>query len=75
MDLGADMMRDETNDSFAVGGRQPFARVRQPIRQPVDPDAAIRIEHDLDDRRIFEPCRDRGSQRGAQHARATRDCF
>jgi hypothetical protein len=63
------MMRDEANDPFAVGWRQPPTRVRQPIRQPVDSDAPIRVEHDLDDRRIFKPCRDRGSQSRAQHAR------
>ena len=56
-------------------GASHVARVRQPIGQPVDPDAAIRIEHDLDNRRIFKPCRDRRSQRGAQHARAARNRF
>jgi hypothetical protein len=30
--LGPDMMRDEANDSFAVGWRQALARVRKPIR-------------------------------------------
>jgi hypothetical protein len=69
------MMGDEADDPFAVGWRQPCARVRQPIGQPVDPDASIRIEHDLDNRRVFKPRGDRRPQRGAQHARAARDCF
>jgi hypothetical protein len=75
MDFGADVMGDKADDPFAIGWRQPFAGLRKPIRQPVDPDAAIRIEHDLNDARIFKPCRDRRPQRGAQHARAARDCF
>jgi hypothetical protein len=49
--------------------------VCQPFGQPVDPDAAIRIEHDLDNRRVFKPRGDRRPQRGTQHARATSDCF
>jgi len=48
VDLGPDMMRNEANDPFTV-------RWRQELRQPVDPNAAIRIEHDLDDDRIFKP--------------------
>jgi hypothetical protein len=43
VDLGADVMRDKTDDPFAVGRSQALARVRKPIRQPVDPDAAIGI--------------------------------
>ncbi len=39
MHLGADMMGDKAIDPLSAGRRQPFARVRQPIRQPVDPDA------------------------------------
>jgi hypothetical protein len=56
MDLRPDMMGDQANDPFTVRWRQALARVRQPVRQPVDPDAPIRIEQDLDDARIFEPC-------------------
>jgi hypothetical protein len=63
--LGPDMMRDEANDSFAAGWCQALARVRKPIRQPVDPDAAIGIEYAFDDRRVFEPFLDRGSERRA----------
>lgn len=70
MDLGPDMMRDKANDPFTIGWDQLFAGVRKPIRQSVDPDAPVRIEHDLDDRRILEPSGDCGSQRGAQHAGA-----
>ena len=53
MDLGPNMMGDEANDPLAVSGRQPFACVQKSILQPVDPDAAIRIEHDFDDAGIF----------------------
>ena len=75
MDFGADVMGDEANDSLSIGRRQPCARVRQPIGQPVDPDASIRIEHDLDNRRVFKPRGDHRPQRGAQHAGATRNRF
>jgi len=64
------MMRDKAKNSFAVSWRQPLARDRKSIRQTVDPDAAIRIEHDFDDAKIFKPCRDRQPQRCAQHAGA-----
>ena len=66
------MMRDKADDPFAVGLRQALARVRKPLRQPVDPDAAIRIEHDLDDTRIFEPCRYRGCPNAVCSIRAPR---
>jgi hypothetical protein len=68
--LGPDMVRDKANDSFAVSWRQPLTRVRKSIRQTVDSDAAIRIEHDFDDAKISKPCRDRQPQRCAQHAGA-----
>jgi hypothetical protein len=75
MDLGADVMGDKANNPFAIGRRQPFAGVRKPIGEPVDPDAAIRIKHNFDDAGIFKPYRYRGSQSRAQHARAARNHF
>lgn len=50
MDFGADMVRDEANDALAVGGRQPFTRVGESLRQAVDPEPPIGVEHHLDDR-------------------------
>jgi hypothetical protein len=60
-----DMMGDEADDPFAVGWRQPFARVVKPVRKPFDPDAAIWIEHDLNDRGVFAPSCDCCPQCGA----------
>jgi hypothetical protein len=65
MALGPDMMGDEANDPLAVTGPQPFACVRKSILPPVDPDAAIRIEHDFDDAGTFKPCRDRRRARSS----------
>ena len=73
MDLGADMVRDEPDDPFAVGRRQPLARIGKPARQPIDPEPPVGVEHHLDDAGVFEERGDRRPERGAQHARAARD--
>ena len=70
MNFGADMMRDETDDAFAIGCTQPCAAIRKASTQAVDPEAAVRIEHDLDDLRVGKPAGDRRSECGLQHARA-----
>src|SRR3546814_15316733 len=64
------MMRDEADDAFAIGGAQPGAAIRDALAEPVDPEAAVRIEHDLDDLRVGKPTGDRRSECGLQHARA-----
>ena len=70
MNLGADMVRYEAHNPLAVSGGQRASAILEPARQPVDPEPAVRIEHHLDDRRVFEEGGDRGAERGAQHARA-----
>jgi len=75
MDLSPDMVRDQPDDPFAIGGRHPAPRIGNPRSQPVDPEPTVGIEHDLDDRRIIEPKRDLWSKCRAQHARTTRGCF
>jgi len=37
MHLRTDVMRDETDDSFAVGSCEPLAGVDQPFCQTIDP--------------------------------------
>src|SRR3546814_14766087 len=67
MNFGADMMRDEADDAFAIGGAQPGAAIRDALAEPVDPEAAVRIEHDLDDLRVEigrASCRERVGQYG-----------
>lgn len=68
MHLGTDMMGDEADDAFAIGGRKSFPRIGQAVREPVDPEPPIGGEHDLDDRGVFQESGDRRPQRGAQHA-------
>lgn len=65
------MVRNQTDDAFAVSDGKLFAGVGEAFAQAVDPEAAIRIEHHLDNRRVFEPCGDVGPQSGSEHARAT----
>ena len=71
MDLDADMVGDQPNDAFGVGGRDAEARVLQSSRKAIDPEPAVGVQHDFGDGRIFEITRDRRAERRAQHARAT----
>ena len=72
MGIDADMVSDQTDNALAVGRRQPLARIGQPFTEPIDPELAVRIEHDFDDGGVGEPSGDRGTERGAQHPRAAR---
>lgn len=75
MDLDADMVSDEAKNALGVCRRDADARVLQPAGEAVDPQPAVGIKHDFDDARVFEVARNRGPQRGAQHARATGEGF
>jgi hypothetical protein len=33
----ANMMRDEADDAFAIGRREPLSRIGQPFGQTIDP--------------------------------------
>ncbi len=57
MNLGADMMRDQAHDALAVGRDRRLAGIGQALRQPVDPEPPIGVEHHLDDRGIFQKAR------------------
>ncbi len=72
MDFRADMMGDQSNNTFAIGGRQPFTGIFEATREPIDPEPAVRIEHDLGNRGLLQPSRDRGPECRSQHACATR---
>src|SRR5258708_37456884 len=54
MHLGADMVGNETHDAFAVGGRQSLPSVSKALGQAIDPQTAIRDEHDLDNGWVFQ---------------------
>ena len=75
MDLRADMVRNQTDDALAVSGGELYARISEAVAQPVDPKTSVRIEHHLDNRRVFEPCGDVGPQRRSEHACATGERF
>lgn len=69
MNFGADMVRDHAHDALAIGGREPFARVGQPLREPVDPETAVGVEHHLDNAGVSEETGDCRAECGPQHAR------
>jgi len=73
MNLGADMMGDQTDDPLAVRRRQYFTRVGKPFGKPVDPEPPIGVEHHLDDRGVFQKPGDRRPEGRAQHARTAKD--
>jgi hypothetical protein len=75
MNFRPDVMGDETHDPLAIRGGQFFTGVCQAFVQPVDPQAAVGIEHHLDDRWILKPGGDRQPERRAQHPRAARGRF
>jgi ParB family chromosome partitioning protein len=70
MDLGADMMRDEPDDSFGLRRREPIVGRRHAAVEPVDPQPPIGIEHDLGYLRVVEPASNRRPQRAPQHRSA-----
>lgn len=71
MNLSADMMGHQPDDALTIGGREPLPCIGQALRQTVDPDATVRVQHHLDNTRVLEKPRDRRAERGAQHARTT----
>jgi hypothetical protein len=71
MNLGADMVRDKPQDAFPIARRQTLSGIEKSTREPIDPEPTVGVEHDLNDRGVFEPERDRRPKRGAQHARTT----
>ena len=75
MYLDTDMVGHQAHDALGVVGREAGAGVFQSTRQPVDPEAAIRVEHDLDDGRVFEVAGDGWPKRSAQHACAASKHF
>ena len=48
------MVGHQPHDALAIGGGQDLAGIGQPFGQPVDPDAPVGIQHDLDDRRVLQ---------------------
>jgi hypothetical protein len=70
MHLGPDMMRDQPDDAFAIGGRQALIGCGKARRQAVDPEPSIGIKHDLDDLVVLEKPGDVRAEGSAEHAAA-----
>jgi hypothetical protein len=75
MHLGTDMVCDKAHDAFAIIWRQTLAGIDKTTRQSINPEPTIGIEHDLDNLWVFQEERDGWTERGAQHACATRSRF
>jgi len=75
MNLGADVMRDQADNAFAVGCRQPLTRIGKTFGQAVDPQPPVGVEHHFNDAGIVEVARNCWAKRGAQHPRAARETF
>src|SRR5216684_1159052 len=58
VNLNADMRCHQTNDPLHLRGAEARARVDASLPEPVEPQAAVWIDHDLYDRRIGERRRD-----------------
>ena len=67
MDLGPDMMCDQPDDPLGLCRSEPLTRIGHAAGQPIDPDLAIGVEHDLGDVGVGEPSTDCGSERTAEH--------
>ena len=68
MDFGPDVMRDEADDALAVSSGHLEPAVADPFAKPIDPEAPVRVEHDLDDDGVGQPLGNGTSERGMQHA-------
>lgn len=54
MDLGSDVVGHQPDDALAVCRVDACAGILQAAREPVNPQTAIRVEHDFDDTRVIE---------------------
>src|SRR5262249_20470680 len=60
----------EPDNPLGIGWRDAAAGILKPSRKTVDPQPAVRVEHHLHDRGIFEVAADGAAERGAEHSRA-----
>ena len=68
MDFDSDMMGDEADNAFGIGRCRAAAGVFKPPGEAIDPEAAVGVEHHLDDAGVFEKTRDGRTERRTQHA-------
>ena len=73
MDLDPDMMGDEANNPFGIGRCRAAAGIFKAAGQAIDPEAAVRVQHHLDDAGVFEKAGNRRAECGAQHPSAAQE--
>src|SRR3546814_2513383 len=67
MDFDPQVARHQTDDPLDLGRLEPLTGIDPALAEPVETQAAIRIDHHLDDRRVGERGADRRPHGGAQH--------
>jgi len=67
MDFAPGMARDQADDTLDLRWIVDGAAIHTAITEPIEPQPAIGIDHDLNHAWIGERCGDRGTHRGAQH--------
>ena len=75
MHFHADMVGNKAHDSLRMGRGETAAGVFKSAGKAIDPEMSVRIEHDLDDVRIFEIAGNRWSKGSAQHACTAQEGF
>ena len=75
MDLGANVMGDQTQDTLRIGSRDDDACCLKATGKAVDPESSIRIEHHLDDAGIFEISGNCRTKCRAQHPGTAEERF
>ena len=74
MHFGMHMGGDQSDDAFAVGGREADAQRFAPTAQPIDPQRTVGVEHDFHHVGVVQGLGDVRPHRRAQHAHATFQC-
>ncbi|MNV19392.1 hypothetical protein D3C71_1102530 [compost metagenome] len=72
VDLLSDVVGHQSDDPLALGGLQAMRRQFKPARQPIQPDPAVRIEHDFHHIRVRQRGQERRAKGRAEHFQAAR---
>src|SRR5579871_2997353 len=67
MDFGTGVRGDKADDPLDLGGLHADLGIGSAFAEPVQPERAVGIDHDLDDAGIGQSLGDRRPHRGAQH--------
>jgi hypothetical protein len=67
------MVSDQPNDPLGVSRANSCAGILEAAREVIDPEPTVRVQHHLDDARVLQMTRDQRAERGAQHARPSRN--